>query len=346
MAFGLPEGSVEVMIEADDLPPGVAIAMFGRKADANDDHVVTKEEWEAFLAQAKADDAGVLSAEALAGLAPQDVPTGPAAFLVGLLDRDGDGKVEIEDLKAWFDAADANHDGKVDATEIVPTARPVARAGPVVRAGTMARVVPDTAPPAAPAVLRRAESGSSRRRRDAPAGPSRGRVRRRARTKRPGGAGLRRGAGTKGPRGQRPRPPRRSRPPPCRPGPSRTAGAVPAPVVATSLGRRAPRTPGAHRHAGEVREAPHCASAAGVPPARGGPARRGGPRRRGRSARGGRGGSRCGSGLECGTRCPTPRASPATQGAGAEPPHPLVAGHGAGAPWRTSGSSPWGLAGL
>ena len=65
-----------------------------------------------------------LLAEALAGLAPQDVPTGPAAFLVGLLDRDGDGKVEIEDLKAWFDAADANHDGKVDATEIVPTALP------------------------------------------------------------------------------------------------------------------------------------------------------------------------------------------------------------------------------
>ena len=109
-----------MVVEGGEVPPEVAFLVIGRSADADRNLEITTEEWDAFLAKVGADDQGVIAKEALAKLAFGPEVPGAEELLPMLLDRDGDEKVEIEDLKAIFAAVDANHDGKVSGEEMAP----------------------------------------------------------------------------------------------------------------------------------------------------------------------------------------------------------------------------------
>jgi hypothetical protein len=105
--------------------PWIGVAMLGAAADTDHDGAVTTAEWELFLTSLHADGTGVVSTEALQKALPE-VPAAAAALVLGtLLDVDKDGKVELDDLRAAFTAADTNRVGRVDAQD--KPAKPEAR---------------------------------------------------------------------------------------------------------------------------------------------------------------------------------------------------------------------------
>lgn len=99
-----------------------AAAIAVRPADADHDHTVTAEEWQARLAAVDPDGDGVIDP---ADLAPSHRrgPRGPRGEdseerLIELLDRDGSGAIEISDLEAIFADLDADGDGALSSAEL------------------------------------------------------------------------------------------------------------------------------------------------------------------------------------------------------------------------------------
>jgi hypothetical protein len=106
-------GGVTTNLDAANTPR-VAVLMLGTSADANKDGAVTGREWDAFIVSLRSDPNGVIPSESLQK-ALHDVPAGAAGLVLTLLlDADKDGKVEVDDLRAVFAAADGNQDGRVD----------------------------------------------------------------------------------------------------------------------------------------------------------------------------------------------------------------------------------------
>jgi Ca2+-binding EF-hand superfamily protein len=130
-------------LNSDDLPPppedgnapgdgphhgpvAFAIAhLLAHVADANGDHDVTQEEWDAFLDTLNADANGAIDMDALLAALP-DVPgchddnADQVARLTDLLDHDGDGVVSLDDLNWFFSLLDRNDDGTAEKSEAKP----------------------------------------------------------------------------------------------------------------------------------------------------------------------------------------------------------------------------------
>jgi hypothetical protein len=99
-----------------------------RAADADDSRDVTADEWSAFLAGLVVDADGAVSLGDLASKVhgprfphgEADDPSRRDRALTHAYDRDGDGVVEVSDLQAIFDLADANADGALSRDELRP----------------------------------------------------------------------------------------------------------------------------------------------------------------------------------------------------------------------------------
>jgi hypothetical protein len=102
-----------------------ALALAGRRANANGDGATTRDEWETFVSGLEVDRQDVLTAKSLRDLLPSAVPAGLEAIVAkALLDADRDGRVTRADLAALFDAADADEDdvvGPKDAPRPTPS---------------------------------------------------------------------------------------------------------------------------------------------------------------------------------------------------------------------------------
>lgn len=103
---------------------GVA-RLLARVADADGDHAVTQEEWDAFLATVDPDGDGAIDMDALMAALP-DVPgchdddEDDVAHVTDLLDHDGDGTVSRDDLNFFFSLLDRNDDGTAQKSEAKP----------------------------------------------------------------------------------------------------------------------------------------------------------------------------------------------------------------------------------
>jgi Ca2+-binding EF-hand superfamily protein len=99
-----------------------------RAADADESGDVTADEWSAFLAGLAVDENGAVSLDDLASKVrgprfprgEDDDTSRRDRALTRAYDRDGDGVVEVSDLQAIFDLADADADGALGSTELRP----------------------------------------------------------------------------------------------------------------------------------------------------------------------------------------------------------------------------------
>lgn len=103
--------------------------LLARAADTDASHDLSADEVTAFLAALGADDAGVISVDALVALLPappadanRPAPdaTELAARLSVELDHDADGAVELEDVQWFLSLLDHDADGAVSAAELAP----------------------------------------------------------------------------------------------------------------------------------------------------------------------------------------------------------------------------------
>ena len=96
-------------------PGSMAGVILARIADDDGDGAVADGEWQGFLDALSVDADGAISEESLQAVLAQRPEArsgrGRSAMLVRLLDRDGDGMLEIEDLNAVFAGLDADGDG-------------------------------------------------------------------------------------------------------------------------------------------------------------------------------------------------------------------------------------------
>lgn len=107
--------------------PRRVAGLLGRTADADASGDIAADEIEAFLAALGADEAGVISMDALIALLPAPPADAPqrdegdiAAKLTRDLDHDADGAVEIEDVQWFLALLDKDADGAVSADEVKP----------------------------------------------------------------------------------------------------------------------------------------------------------------------------------------------------------------------------------
>ena len=107
---------------------GFVSRMLVRAADENEDGAVTKPEWRGFLESLNASEDGVIDSDGLARLRPSGRGgrgggggrggRGGSGRMAGMLDKDEDGKVEVEDLEALFADMDKNDDGELRGDEV------------------------------------------------------------------------------------------------------------------------------------------------------------------------------------------------------------------------------------
>lgn len=117
-----PLASALAELLPESLKHFAAFGLVARRADANGDRVITREEWAAAVRTLTKED-GSLDLAGLTkslGIHGMPVPGGDTALLETLLDTNGDGQVDAQDLDGVFEKADKNGDGKVDHTELMP----------------------------------------------------------------------------------------------------------------------------------------------------------------------------------------------------------------------------------
>ena len=81
-----------------------------RLADADKNGEITSEEWTGFLGSVKSDKEGMTELAKIKD-----------AYVLSVLDKDGDKVIKVDDLNKMFAAADKNKDKKIDANEMGPT---------------------------------------------------------------------------------------------------------------------------------------------------------------------------------------------------------------------------------
>jgi Ca2+-binding EF-hand superfamily protein len=118
----LGDGSGEcVTLDAGKCGPWMAVTLLGPKADSDHDGAITRAEWDALVGRLGTDAQGAVTAEALRGLLPTELPEGfETVVATSFFDADKDGKVTPADVRALFDAVDTDRDGTVGAKDAPP----------------------------------------------------------------------------------------------------------------------------------------------------------------------------------------------------------------------------------
>jgi len=118
---GFAEGFVGMLPES--MRHLVAFGLIAHRADQDDDHTITRDEWTAGVKAITKED-GSLDLSGLkqgVGMHGMPFPGGDTAVFETLLDLNGDGQVDAKDLEGVFEKADKNDDGKVTHDELMPS---------------------------------------------------------------------------------------------------------------------------------------------------------------------------------------------------------------------------------